>query len=95
MFWGEYKIIEIPDDSRQSPAHYSMWNVAVPPGELYDYICYYCRITWRVRFPRFDKVLQKTFDETAPMTNGWRCVGCCTPFSGDNKKFLGKVDEKI
>ena len=70
-------VLVIPDMSSPDGASPSMWGIFKGKDDVNPvrFRCIYCNMTIEVRFPRYDRMLNKFHDETAPL-NGWKSP-CC------------------
>ncbi len=70
-------VIKIPDQSSPDGVSPSTWGIfdGKPDVKTFRYRCKFCNVIIEARFPRWDRMLGKTHDETAPL-NGWKSP-CC------------------
>ena len=75
------EVYKIPDNSAAEKSMYSMWCEYQGNGELFRYKCTNlgCQVVLEVNFPRYDKVLDITHTEEAPLEKKWRCPLCVHP----------------
>lgn len=73
LWLGVYRI---PDDSSVGKSTlYSMWGIYTGKGKPLKYKCtnLACQVVLEANFPRYDRILNKTYGNKQP---GWRCP-CC------------------
>lgn len=72
----DYSRIEIPDDTSFDGANPSMWGVADPFGQSAIFICLFCYREIEATFPRYHKILDKSYSADDVTDAGWRSP-CC------------------
>ena len=76
-YWKSISVIEVPDDTRQRPAQPAFWGINNGiHEETGTFHCDFCRRSWIINFPRYDRYLNKTNYIKDAVNNSWPCPGC-------------------
>ena len=68
----------IPDNTSVDGANPSMWGIFIGTDETVSnlFYCTFCYREIEARFPRYDKILDKTIEADVPENGGWKSP-CC------------------
>ncbi len=67
---------EIPDDSSHDGVAPAMWGSYLGGGKLHRFFCQDCSMFLNVRFPRWDRILQKVREPEEVMERKFKCPSC-------------------
>ncbi len=75
VMFNHTKII-IPDDSSPDGCASSMWGSYMGNGKQHEFYCKSCHRYIQVKFPRWDKTLNKKWYANDILNKIFRCPGC-------------------
>ena len=66
----------IPDNSSPDGVAPAMWGPYVGGGKMHRFFCKECTMYINVRFPRWDRMLNRKRDVSGVMQNYFKCPRC-------------------
>ena len=68
--------LHIPDNSSHDGVAPAMWGAYIGDGKMHRFFCKVCEMYINVRFPRWDRMLNRARSAEGVLQNYFKCPAC-------------------